>query len=146
MGQCCAPYLRGQCAAPTAEKLMRSRYTAYCLKNIDYLWQTEHPSQRHPQSRQLISATAHRLQWLGLSVLATQAGQREDTTGMVEFAAWYQEGRQRGQLHERSQFVREQGKWFYLTGDILPPYQPKPQEPCWCHSGKKFKQCHGKKV
>ena len=69
--QCCGIYLQGQLSAPTAEKLMRSRYTAYCLKNLDYLFKTEHSSDRKPNSRKLITATANSLRWLGLTVLDT---------------------------------------------------------------------------
>ena len=124
---------------------MRSRYTAYFFKNIDYLLKTEHPSRHEPNSRQLITATANNLQWLGLTVVATEAGQVEDETGVVEFIAVYREQGKEAQLHERSRFVKEQGKWLYVDGDMLPPFRPKKNEPCWCHSGKKFKQCHGKK-
>ncbi|QUY41263.1 YchJ family protein [Acaryochloris sp. 'Moss Beach'] len=144
--QCCGVYLQGSLPAPTAETLMRSRYVAYCLKNIDYLFNTEHPSHRQPNSRQLIAATANHLTWLGLTVLATKAGQPEDKTGVVEFFAVYQEGNSVAQLHERSRFIKENGKWFYTDGDRLPPFQPKKNEPCWCKSGKKFKQCHRKKI
>lgn len=142
--QCCGVYLQGQLSAPTAEKLMRSRYSAYCLKNIDYLLNTEHPSRRKPNSRQLISATANSVRWLGLTILTSEAGQKEDEAGMVEFVAVYQDGKSAAQLHERSHFIKEKGKWFYTDGDRLPPFQPKKHEPCWCKSGKKFKQCHGK--
>ena len=142
--QCCDVYLQGQFPAPTAEKLMRSRYSAYCLKNIDYLFDTEHPSRRKPNSRKLIAATANSLRWLGLTVLGTEGGQPEDETGVVEFVAVYQEGISVAQLHERSHFIKEKGKWFYTDGDMLPPLQPKKNEPCWCKSCKKFKHCHGK--
>ncbi|ANV91631.1 MULTISPECIES: YchJ family protein [Cyanophyceae] len=145
LAQCCAPYLQGQLAAPTAEALMQSRYTAYCFRDVDYLLKTEHPSRHTANSRQLITATANSVSWLSLTVLATAAGQPQDETGMVEFVAVYQKGKTVGQLHERSQFIKEKGRWFYLEGDILPPLQPKKNEPCWCNSGKKFKQCHGKK-
>ncbi len=145
IAECCAPYLQGQSAAPTAEKLMRSRYSAYCTKNIDYLINTHHPTRREPNSRRMITATANSVIWVGLTVLETQAGQAEDKTGVVEFVAVYQENGRVAQLHERSRFLQEQGRWFYLDGDILPPLLPKRNDPCWCNSGKKFKQCHGKK-
>ena len=145
LNQCCGVYLQGQLPAPTAEKLMRSRYSAYCLKNIDYLFNTEHPSHRKTNSRKLITATANNLRWLGLTVVNTEGGQPEDETGVVEFVAVYQEGKFVAQLHERSNFIKEKGKWFYTDGDMLPPLQPKKNEPCWCKSGKKFKHCHGKR-
>ena len=123
---------------------MRSRYSAYCLKDIDYLFNTEHCSRRKPNSRQQIATSANSVTWLGLTVLASEAGQPEDETGIVEFVAAYQQGNSAAQLHERSRFIKENGKWFYTDGEMLPPLQPKKNEPCWCKSGKKFKQCHGK--
>jgi SEC-C motif-containing protein len=145
LAQCCEPYLQGQLSAPTAEALMRSRYSAYCLKNIDYLLNTHHPTQHESNSRRQIAASANGVTWLGLTIIFTEAGQPEDQTGVVEFVARYQEGRYICQLHERSRFLKEQGKWFYLDGEMLPPLEPKKNDPCWCNSGKKFKQCHGKK-
>ncbi len=79
---------------------MRSRYVAYCLKNIDYFFNTEHPNHRQPNTQQLIAATTNNLTWLGLNILATEAGQTEDKTGVVEFFAVYQEGNTVAQLHE----------------------------------------------
>lgn len=145
LSQCCAPYLLGQRRAATAEHLMRSRYSAYCTKNINYLIKTHHPDYREPNSRQKIVATANSVTWLGLTIVATEQGQPRDEKGIVEFVAAFQEGKTAVQLHERSRFRHENGQWFYLEGDILPPWQPKKNEPCWCKSGKKFKQCHGKK-
>ncbi|MEM1369478.1 MAG: YchJ family metal-binding protein [Cyanobacteria bacterium P01_H01_bin.15] len=144
LSQCCSIYLQGLRSAPTAEALMRSRYSAYCLKKIGYLVETEHPSRRKPDSRQQIAATANSVAWRGLTVILTEAGQTQDNTGIVEFVAVYHHGRSVAQLHERSRFLKEDGKWFYTDGDSLPPVRPKKNEPCWCLSGKKFKQCHGK--
>ncbi|MBE9061414.1 YchJ family protein [cf. Phormidesmis sp. LEGE 11477] len=172
---CCEPYLKGISKgtnagikyAPTAEALMRSRYTAFALGDIDYLLATHHIDYRsdaHTSLQQTIQTT----QWLNLLVIDTQKGQRKDKTGTVEFVAAYRSkapaklsitlGNQKasatdsensplndiGQLHEKSQFVREGPQWFYTQGDLLPPYQPKRTQPCWCGSRLKFKQCHGK--
>ena len=162
---CCEPYLKGMTArviggefAPTAEALMRSRYTAFALGNIDYLMATHHPANRsddHASLQQTIQTT----QWINLIIIDTQKGQRKDKIGSVEFVAVYRPKRsialttktdlEKGwsddltQLHEKSQFVREGSRWFYTKGDLLPPYQPKRSQPCWCGSGLKFKQCHG---
>ncbi|NEQ99223.1 MAG: zinc chelation protein SecC, partial [Cyanothece sp. SIO2G6] len=135
--ECCGPYINQQATAPTAAALMRSRYTAYCLGNIDYLMATHHPTRRAPDSRRTLTATANRVNWLELVVLHTEAGQPDDKTGVVEFVAIYQENRQIGQLHERSRFLKQRDRWFYLEGDLLPPLQPKRNDPCWCGSGKK---------
>jgi SEC-C motif-containing protein len=122
---------------------MRSRYTAFCLGNIDYLIVTHHPTHRSPDSRRTLTATIQRVTWKGLTILHSEAGQPADKTGLVEFVAIYQEDGRTAQLHERSRFRQQRGRWLYLEGDTLPPLKPKRSEPCWCGSGKKFKQCHG---
>jgi SEC-C motif-containing protein len=121
---------------------MRSRYTAYCQGNIDYLIATHHPSQRQPSHRASLTQSIHQTQWQGLTIVQTHQGQPTDREGMVEFVAAYRAPRP-GQLHERSHFVQEQGHWFYLKGELLPPLTPTRNQPCWCGSGNKFKHCHG---
>jgi SEC-C motif-containing protein len=135
---CCAPLHRGERGAATAEVLMRSRYSAYVLKNSDYLSATWHPSTR-PASLDL---SGDDTPWQRLSIIATEQGAENDETGYVEFAADYAGG----QLHERSRFVKEEGGWLYLDGEILPPLVPAKvgrNEPCPCGSGRKFKRCCG---
>jgi SEC-C motif-containing protein len=124
--------------APTAEALMRSRYSAYVLKNSAYLNDTWHPSTR-PVA---LDVSSDDTEWRRLEVVGTEKGAETDSEGVVEFAAWFQGG----QLHERSRFVREEGRWFYLDGEILPPHQqekPGRNAPCPCGSGKKYKRCCG---
>jgi len=140
---CCEPFLSGQKAAPTAEALMRSRYTAYCTHNIDYLMATHHPTKRALSDRTALSRSMQSTTWLGLQILDTRQGQPDDETGMVEFVARFQ-AHQPGQIHERSRFQQQKGRWFYLDGEHLPPIEPKRNDLCWCDSGKKYKQCHGK--
>ena len=139
---CCAMYLSGKKQPETAEKLMRSRYTAFYLGNIDYLIATLHPDQRKPDDYQELANSINQTTWLGLTILNTQKGKKNDVTGIVEFEAIYRTN-EPGQLHERSRFVKADGQWFYVDGDILLGTIPKPKEPCWCNSGKKYKQCHG---
>ena len=141
---CCGPYLRGEAQAPTAVALMRSRYTAYCKGDIDYLVATQHPTQRRPGDRTSLNRSVQTTTWLGLTILATSQGQSMDQAGTVEFVAVYQTD-QVEQIHEKSRFVQQKGRWFYLDGDHLPPWHPPRQAPCWCGSGKKFKQCHGQR-
>ncbi len=145
LAQCCEPLLTGQALAPTAEALMRSRYSAYCTGNVDYLLATQHPLHRTVDGRQQICHTLQTTEWLQLTIVSTQGGQPHDTTGIVEFVAVYRSGAE-AQLHERSRFVQQKGRWFYQDGDLLPPLLPKRNEPCWCGSGQKFKQCHGDKA
>ena len=95
---------------------MRSRYTAFVLGSpaaIDYLVETHHPEYRDPKLREgLLASVAGVDEWLGLRVMsASQDGDR----GTVEFAATYRMGGQEGRLHERSEFVREHGRWLYTV-------------------------------
>ncbi len=136
--ECCAPLHRGERTAAKAEALMRSRYSAFVLKNDDYLLATWHPSSR-PHDLDLSRDVTR---WQRLQIIACDQGLEGDSVGYVEFAAFYDGG----QLHERSRFLREEGRWFYVDGDILPSVEPVKvgrNDPCPCGSGKKFKKCCG---
>lgn len=110
---CCGRYLARAESAPDAEALMRSRYTAYVRRDEAYLLATWHPSTR-PASLGLASDAAVR--WLGLDV------RRHDRPGedraRVEFVARYRVGGRAVRLHEVSRFVREDGRWYYVDGDL----------------------------
>ncbi len=143
-GRCCEPlHLSG--AATTAERLMRSRYSAFCLGKIEYLLATRHASRRQPNDRANLIQTLSRTNWVRLQVLATDRGAADDDSGHVEFVASYHEDGTAGQLHERSFFVKEDDRWFYHSGEyenLAPLPKPGRNEPCWCGSGKKYKKCH----
>lgn len=109
---CCGPILGGR-PAPTAERLMRSRYTAFALGDAGYLLRSWHASTR--PARLELDAD---LRWLRLDILATIGGGPFDREGVVEFEAIHRDPLARGVLHERSRFVREGGQWFYLDGDV----------------------------
>ena len=145
---CCGLYHSGQAIAPTAEALMRSRFSAFARGKLDYLLSTLHPSKCKRGDRLSLAQSISNTRWIYLEVLSRQQGRDRDRQGVVEFMAVYDRP-ELGQLHERSRFVREsiegQARWFYVDGDILLPYRPKRNEPCWCQSGKPFKQCHGRK-
>ncbi len=111
--QCCRRYHEGK-TAPTAETLMRSRYSAYVLGNGAYLHRSWHRSTR-PNKKHLLQLAP--LDWLELAIVRTEQGGEQDSSGIVEFVARYREGEQTGTLHETSRFVKEGGKWFYVNGD-----------------------------
>jgi SEC-C motif-containing protein len=136
-------YLSGKKQPETAEKLMRSRYTAFARGYVDYLIATLHPDYRQPNDYAELTKNVSQTQWLGLQIIDAQKGKKTDTTGIVEFEAVYQKN-EPGQLHELSRFIKTEGRWFYVDGDILPGTIPKPKDPCWCRSGYKYRQCHGK--
>lgn len=109
--QCCGRFHAG--ALPdTAEQLMRSRYSAYVLALTDYVHQTWHPDTR-PDRAELEADGAAK--WLGLDVKRHVLLGDEAT---VEFVARYKVGGRAHRLHETSRFVREAGRWFYLSGNF----------------------------
>ncbi|GAA4353800.1 YchJ family protein [Microbacterium rhizosphaerae] len=109
---CCGPLLAGQ-PAPTAERLMRSRYTAFATGDVDHLARTWHPRTRPTQ---LDLDPDQR--WTGLRILTTVAGGEDDADGIVAFEASWAEGGERGTLRERSRFSRRGGRWVYVDGDV----------------------------
>ncbi len=96
----------------TAEELMRSRFAAFRDGDAAWLLATWHPSTR-PANLELDED----VRWRGLQIVDTVAGTDEDETGVVEFRATYVADGAHGVLHERSRFVREDGRWFYVDGD-----------------------------
>ena len=111
--QCCGRYVEDYVGtpAPHAEALMRSRYSAFVLQREDYLLATWHASRR--PSRIRFDAGA---KWLGLEVRDHQV--LDAAHAEVEFVARQREpGGRAVRLHERSRFVREDGRWFYVDGD-----------------------------
>lgn len=120
---------------------MRSRYCAFVIRNSDYLLRTWHADTR-PEQLQL----ERDVSWFGLEIVASDAGGPGDSDGRVEFIAQFNGHDRLQYLHERSRFVRENGRWFYLDGEILPPPTARKigrNAPCPCGSGKKYKRCCG---
>jgi SEC-C motif-containing protein len=108
---CCGRYHAGE-PAPTAEALMRSRYSAYVLSLEDYLQQTWAEETRPPA---LDLASRYQPKWLGLQILhAEESGD----TAVVEFVARCKINGRAGRMQERSRFARRNGRWFYLDGEF----------------------------
>jgi len=135
---CCGQYIEGEVTAPTAEKLMRSRYSAYTLNNSHYLSKTWHLT-TSPTKLDLSQQT--QTDWLGLKICRTEAGSESETTATVEFIARYKIDDISAVIHEVSCFIKEDERWFYVDGTLS---QPTQNGPCPCGSGKKFKRCCGK--
>ena len=111
---CCLPRLTGEHPPRTAEQLMRSRYTAHVFLQIDYLWQTWSLEQRQRSSPDQIRAWAASCEWLGLQIISTEAGQENDSEGLVSFVALYRHDGNFHQHHEVSLFHQVMGRWFYV--------------------------------
>jgi SEC-C motif domain protein len=147
---CCRPYLEGGAKPDTAEALMRSRYSAYVTENIDYVVATHDPATVETVDPEGARRWSQESTWRGLEIVDTLAGGPGDNTGEVEFVARYESEGQDVGHHERAQFRRIDGAWFYMDGAMI---RPKParreapkvgrNEPCPCGSGKKYKKCHG---
>ena len=110
--ECCAPYHAGT-VAPTAEALMRSRYSAYARSLEPYLQATWHSGTRPPT---LDLSADKDTRWLGLDIRRHEATGTD--TAIVEFVARYKVGGRAHRLHEVSRFVRENGRWYYLDGEF----------------------------
>ena len=104
---CCEPYLKGVSQPNRAVQLMRSRYTAFCLSQIDYLQQTS--------IQDMI--IDHSVDWVKLTIIKTQNGAPSDSVGTVEFKAFYMENQALFVLHEESEFIKRKGVWVYASGD-----------------------------
>ena len=114
LDRCCGPLLAGEQHAQSAERLMRSRYSAYALGDARYLLDTWHASAR-PATLDLSQSQQ---KWIGLEIRA--ARQLDATHAEVEFVARYRIGGRAHRLHETSRFERLADRWYYLAGDIHP--------------------------
>ena len=108
---CCGRLHAGTATAQTAEQLMRSRYSAFAVGDVDHLSATWHPS-TCPVSLEL-DPDRH---WYRLDILRTERGGPFDPDGVVEFRAYHRSADGKGSQHEVSRFVREGGRWWYVGG------------------------------
>jgi SEC-C motif domain protein len=165
--QCCGLYISGKRAPPTAEALMRSRYTAYAQQRIDYIAKTFAPESRAEFDASAAKKWAAQAQWQGLKIVSIKGGQEGDESGSVEFIATYRQEGQTVEHRETSQFRKtDDGAWLFVHGDTqasrrpalrqsqaLPLQMPQTaapfaakagrNDPCPCGSGKKYKKCCG---
>ncbi|WP_168212055.1 YchJ family protein [Actinomadura rubteroloni] len=111
---CCGRLHRGEASAATAEQLMRSRYSAFALKDAEYLLRSW-----HPRTRPRRIGFDPGLVWTGLTVLGTTGGSPLHSAGTVHFSATFTEDGQAGRMNENSSFVRNDGDWVYLNGVII---------------------------
>jgi SEC-C motif domain protein len=141
---CCGRYLFLNQAAETAEQVMRARFTAYVLRETNFLLSTWDDSTR-PERRAL--EQDQNITWQGLQIRSCEKGGNDDDSGIVEFIARGHASGQAITLHETSRFKRRNGSWVYVDGDIHPLPDPNRKVSrnalCPCGSGKKYKRCCG---
>ncbi|NLQ16156.1 YchJ family protein [Marinomonas sp. M1K-6] len=148
---CCGMYHNNPGTAPTAEALMRSRYTAFSLGHFDYIAATQKLKEAPNQSASDIQDSNEYTQWIKLEINATEEGSEKDKQGTVAFSAHFKEGKHIGCLNERSVFKKVKDQWFYISGEhdiakntpLINSAAMKlgRNDPCLCGSGKKFKKC-----
>jgi len=115
--RCCEPYLTGGRVPETAEKLMRSRFTAYAMARADYLAATTCAEERAKLDVAELSRYCKAVKCISLRILSTEGGGKEDETGIVLFHAKLMINGKRMLHREKSRFVREEGKWAYVDGE-----------------------------
>ena len=144
---CCEPFIKGTAKAPTAEKLMRSRYTAFAVGALDHVEKTHLPSTRKDLDMEGVRSWATNSEWLGLEIRETDKGSETDTTGQVEFKCKFIFNGAEQTHHELSTFEKVDGEWFFVDGvmrnNTIRRSEPKigRNDPCSCGSGKKAKKC-----
>jgi len=147
--ECCGPLISGDKSAGTALALMRARYTAYVKCEIDYILNTQESDGE--TDRASTEAWARDSEWLGLEVVNAEGGGSGDDTGSVEFVARYSHKGQEHAHHESSDFRRAGDTWLLIDGKMQNSTfrrttpKVKPNEPCPCGSGVKYKKCCGKR-
>lgn len=143
---CCEPKHKGLAKAQTAEELMRSRYSAYCTENWAYILKTYAEAQCNSLTESLLQESATDSAWLHLTIVAHSgpATPLHDANAKVEFKAFYALKRKLYLMHETSDFIVENNQWRYTTGlmhEDTGLIKAGRNDPCFCGSGKKFKQC-----
>ncbi|MCD0444138.1 YchJ family protein [Glycomyces sp. A-F 0318] len=114
--ECCGPFHTGAAKAPTAEALMRSRYSAFAVGDESYLLRTWHPGTR-PERLGL----GDDRRWTGLEILEVTGGSPLHTTGTVRFRADYADAEGPGSQAERSAFERIGPDWYYTDARHFTP-------------------------
>lgn len=139
---CCQPLHSRLKIANTAEQLMRSRYSAFALQQVNYILQTTALGQQTALDRDAIADWSQSNDWLKLEVIQHQP-KVDKTHALVEFKAHYcdknQGEKQQHIHHEISHFVLHQQQWYFLDPTL--DMQVTMKQSCICGSGKKFKQC-----
>jgi len=143
---CCGVYHSEIGYPKTALKLMKSRYSAFAAKKIEYLVDTTHPDLDAVYDD--LDAWAKATEWKKLEIIECTSGRVSDEFGEVEFKATYStESTKLNVHHEKSQFKKVDGKWKYYSGELNPKSKTTSfvgrNDPCPCGSGKKHKKCCG---
>lgn len=145
ISECCGPIIEGA-PAPTAEALMRSRYTAFVQKKLDHIERTHAPEIRADFNRAEAERLAEECEWQGLEIRSTS---ENGDTAQVDFNIRFRRDKKDMVQSELASFRRENGHWLYEKGDLNTQVPQRlvakvgRNDPCPCGSGKKAKKCCG---
>jgi SEC-C motif-containing protein len=143
--KCCGPILDGS-LAPTAEALMRSRYSAFVHRKLDHVERTNAPEIAGDFNRAEAERLAEECDWHGLQILNVK---EDGDTAQVEFVIKFKRDGQDMAQAELASFRRENGQWLYESGQLNLHQNQRlvtkvgRNDPCSCGSGKKAKKCCG---
>ena len=150
-GECCEPIIKNTSKALTAESLMRARYTAYVVHEIDFIINScEEGEGIADIDKKATEDWSKNSTWHGLQILRTEKGTESDEEGIVEFEATYTRKQIRDVHHELAYFKKVNGDWMYSVGQLKTTTVVREgakigrNDPCPCGSGKKYKKCCGK--
>lgn len=144
---CCHLLITGVNKANSPEQLMRSRYAAYATNNAQYIYHTYSQNSQKEHSIDEIEQWAQQTHWLTLVIHKTSPfndNKNIDEPNQVEFSAFYLHQGEVNHMRECSNFIFEVDEWRYHDGEVSVNNtitKPKRNEPCFCQSNKKFKQC-----
>lgn len=148
---CCEPIIHQKKLATTAESLMRARYSAYVMHEIQFITDSCLADNTSVAiDMQETERWSKESTWEGLQILGVEKGQETDSEGIVEFKATYSRGGLKDVHQEKASFIKSKGKWLYKDGIVKPLTVVRTakkvgrNEPCPCGSGKKYKQCCGR--
>lgn len=136
---CCQPFHLQNQLPETAEQLMRSRYAAYVLQEIDYIIETTLPAQQSLLDKNAIAQWSRDTQWLGLTV-HQHIERIKPHHAQVAFSAHFAENGTKHEHRECSAFVKLAGQWYFIDPTVP---LPSMKSPCLCGSARKFKACCG---
>lgn len=143
--QCCEIIHTQHKEAKLPSELMRARYSAYALKHYQFIYNTLIPSKRGNNELSDIQSFADSVKFIALQVLDVHDEKQSDKTAHVTFKAWYQTSDNTYHwIKEKSEFNKDEGLWYYVTGDVETNEKPiklNRNDLCLCQSGKKYKKC-----
>ncbi len=145
--ECCEPFITGKSLPQCAEELLRSRYSAYAVVNMDYILETTSETQKKLFDVETNKRWAEESTWERLQIVSSKENADEGICS-IEFIAHYSNDGTEQKHHENAEFKKYGERWFFDGGEAIKtkPYIRKTPKiglnsKCKCGSGKKFKKC-----